>query len=884
MLNRICYAVDALLRRSHLDQELDEEIAHHVSLETQRNIERGMPAGEARRRALVAFGGAERLKEAHRDARGTRWLDDLVADTRFATRALRRNPALTLAAIATLALVIGANTAIFSAVNGTLIRPLPFGEPDRLVMVGENNREFLWHMADAAPANYLDWRARVPAFRDAMAYADFPNSVTLIIDGRPQLAPMALVTGNFFSVLGVGAQLGRTFRDEETWSGVAPVVVVSERLWRQQLGANPAVVGTSLAVGGKAATIVGVAPRGFNFPRQDVDVWVPIGWSKDQTTLVSFRRAHWLRVIARLQPGVRVEQASAQLRDVARQLKAEYPVTNRIMDAELAPLQRFLVGDTRLSLLILLGAVGLLLLIACANVASLQLVRAANRHREVSVRVALGAGRLRLARQAITESLVLSVVGTALGLALGWVGTRFLVAMQPTDGSMLPVDGFHMDWHVAAFAILVAAGCGLIFGLAPAIWSSRRAPNEALASGGRGGSHGIRVRGWSEKLAVLEVAIALALAVGAGLLVRSYGRLLDVDPGFDARNVLATTIELPPTRYGTSAATTQFFQTVVERVRAIPGVVSAGVVTQLPLTAPGWSSDFSIDGASAGHFSATLLHRQAAADYFVTMRVPLIRGRIFTDGDRGPPYVVVINDELARTYFRGQDPVGQRITFDRTPDSTSTWRTIIGVVGSEHQVSPAAPPGIEAIAPFAQESSRLMSIVARTRGEPMAVAPAVRRIVAELDPQLAIANMRRMTDVRAASLSHDRFLMTLLSIFGVLGVVLAIVGVYGVVAQLARSRLREMGIRIALGARGRSIQWLIVRRGLVIATIGVAIGAVGSAFGARVLERLLYSVAPTDATTLTSVVIALIVAALVASWIPAMRAGKVDPVTILREE
>jgi predicted permease len=883
MLNRFRYAAAALLRRTHLERELEEEIAHHVTLETERNIERGMSPAEARRQALLLFGGTERLKEAHRDARGTRWLEDLVADTRFATRALRRNPALTVTAVATLALVIGANTAIFSVVNATLLRPLPFADPDRLVMVGENNREFLWHMADAAPANYLDWRARVPAFRDAMAYADFPLSVTLLVDGVPQLAPSAAVTGNFFSVLGVGAQTGRMLRDEETWGGTAPVVVISDRVWRQQLSANPAAVGRSISIDGKQATIVGIAPRGFRFPRPDIDVWTPIGWAKEQAAQVSFRRAHWLRVIARLRPGVTVEQANAQLRDVAQQLKTEYPVTNRIMEAELAPLHRFVVGDTRLPLLVLLGAVGLLLLIACANVANLQLVRAANREREVAVRVALGAGRLRLIRQAITESLVLSTAGAALGLGLGCGGTRFLIAMQPADGSMLPVDGFHVDWRVAAFVLLIAAGCGVVFGLAPAVWSSRRAPNDALASGGRGGQ-GVRARAWSEKLAVLEVAIALALALGAGLLVRSYGRLLDVDPGFDPRNALATTIELPPTRYNSSAATTEFFDRLVRRVRAIPGVMSAAAVTQLPLTVPGWSSDFSLDGPSAGSFSVALLHRQVTADYFATMRVPLLRGRVFTEADRGPPFVVVINDEFARTYFRGHDPIGQRITFDGTPDSNSTWRTIVGVVGSEHQVSPATPSAIEAIAPFTQEDSRLMSVVARTQGEPMAIAAAVRRIVSELDSQLAIAGMRRMTDVRAASMSRDRFLMTLLSMFAALGVVLATVGVYGVVAQLARSRMREMGIRIALGARGRSVQWLIIRRGLIITTIGVALGMVGALLGARVLARLLYGIAPSDLPTLAVVVGALGGAALIASWLPAIRSGRVDPVTILREE
>ena len=612
-------------------------------------------------------------------------------------------------------------------------------------------------------------------------------------------------------------------------------------------------------------------------------MWQPIGWRKDQQSLISFRRAHWLRVVARLAPGVSLAQASSQLRLVAEQLKAEYPVTNRIMEAELAPLHRFLVGDTRLPLFVLLAAVGLLLLIAAANVGNLQLVQAASRQRELAVRVALGAGRIRLMRQTFTENLLLAVIGGALGLIVGWSGAHLLLTLQPADGSMLPVDQVVMDWRVAAFVTVISVTCGIGFGLMPAVWATRRAPNEALQSGGRGGSEGMRVRRWGEKLAVIEVAIALALVLGAGLLVRSYGRLMSVDPGFDPENVLATTIELPPTRYN-GAATEEFFDEAVRRVRALPGVVSAAAVTQLPLTVPGWSSDFSIDGPSAGHYSVNLVHRQVTAGYFATMRVPLLRGRVFTEGDRGPPYIVVINDEFARAYFKGRDPLGQRITFDKTPDSTSTWRTIVGVVGSEHQVSPATPPAYEAIAPFTQESSTLMSIVARTKGDPMSIAPPIRRVIAEMDPRLAIVSIRRMTEVRAASMSRDRFLMTLLSMFGVIGLVLAIVGVYGVVAQLVRSRMREMGIRIALGARGRSVQWLIIRRGLVITTIGVALGAAAAPLGTRVLARLLYGVSAMDLPTLGLVAALLFAASLLASWLPALRSGRVDPVTILRDE
>ena len=883
MLDQLRYVLASLFYRDRMNRGLDDEIAHHIELETRKNIAGGMPPAEAHRQAVLAFGSVQSLREAHQDGRGTRWLSDLAADVRHSFRILARTPALTAAAILTLALAIGADTAIYSAVNAVLVRPLPFRDPQRLVMAGENNKDFLWHMADAAPANYLDWRARVAGFQDAMAYSDFGLNATLVVDGTPRLVSRASVTGNFFSVLGIAQQRGEGFTDADTW-GTGPLrVVISDRLWTA-LGRDPGLVGRSIPVDGQPALVVGIAPRGFAFPRPDVDLWTPMGWTKEEVAERPFRRAHWARVIARLKPGVSVETANAQLVAVAEQLKVEYPETNRIMEAELVPLHRFLAGDTRLPLLVLMGAVSLLLLIACANVASLSLILAAARSRETAIRAALGAGRGRLVRQALAESLVLSGSGGVAGLGLGWVGTRVLSMLLPPDGSLLPVDTVSLDWRVALYAALVSVACGLLFGIAPALWASQRAPGDALASSSRGASANVQVRRWGARLAIAEVAIALALSVAAGLLVRSYGKLQGVDPGFDPTNVLAVSIELPGNRYADGPPIRQFFEQLLERVRGFPGVSDVAAVTRLPLTEPGWSSSFSIAGASGGNFNASVLHRQVTADYFRTMRVPLREGRAFTTADAGPPYVVVVNDVFARRYFTGADPVGQRICFDEKPDSNSTWRTIIGVVGSEHQVTPGTPPDIEVIAPFTQETSHAMAVVARTQGDPMVLAPLVRRAVGELDPELAITRIETMSEVRSVSMARDRFLMTLVSMFGILGVALAVVGVYGVLAELARERMREMGIRIALGAEARAVQWLIVRRGLVFGSAGVGLGLVLALVGSRGLSRLLFGVSPLDLVTFAAVAVTLLAGTLVASWLPAWRSGRIDPIAILREE
>ena len=875
----------ALLRRRAANRELDEEIRFHIERETEKNIRSGMSPEEARRCALVAFGGVQRTREAHRDVRSLLWAEEFFADIRFALRSLRKSPTIAVAAILTLALGVGANTAIFSAVNAVILRPLPFPAPGRLMMLWEQNPEKGWYQQTVAPANYLDWKEQVAAFQDVAAYTDGAGSVTLTGEGAPRLLRAAQVTGNLFDVLRVRAEIGRTLRDAETWKTGAHVAVLSDRVWRDQFGGDAGIIGRTIQLDGQPLQVVGVLPSRFAFPSEDVDVWIPTAWDPANRAQVWFRRAHWLRAVARLDPGVSEQQANAQLQQVVERLKRQYPETNRVMGAGMTPLHQFLIGDTRLPLLVLLGAVALLLLIACANVGNLLLVQAAGREREAALRLALGAGRGRLVRQALTESLVLSVLGGAAGLVLGWWGTRALVALQPTG--MLPVRDVSVSWSVLGYVLAITTASGLLFGIAPALWSGRRAPVEALKDGGRTGSDGRRMRQWGDALVIGEVALALLLTVGAGLLVHSFWRLQQVDPGFDPDGVLAVSLDLPGTRYDTDDKTLAFYDQLVQRVRTLSGVSEAAAVLQPPLTGTAWTSDFAVAGRPPGEYGTEIAHEVITPGYFHLMRIPVRSGRTFTAADRdGTAPVVIINDVLAARYFRGQRAVGQRITFDQVPDSNSVWRTIVGVVGSSHQTTLAVEPKIEVYVPAAQsgDNQTAMTVLARTTADPASLAPAMRRVVAEMDPNLAITHMRTMASVRSTSLARPRFLTTLLLVFAGVGLVLAVVGVYGVMAQLARRRTREMGIRIALGAQSSHVQWIVVRHGLRLVSVGVVIGAGAALVATRAMRALLYHVAPADPVTFIAVPIILAATAVVATWLPAMQANRADPASTLRAE
>jgi putative ABC transport system permease protein len=881
--DRIWLRLRAAFRRRAADRELDEEIRFHLEREQEKNVTAGMSDADAWRRAYVSFGGVQQVREAHREVRALPWMADAGGDARVAVRALARRPALAGAAVITLALGIGANTAIFSAVDGAMLRPLPFPAPGRLVMLGENNPEMNWHMERVAGANYLDWKEQVRAFQDIAAYTSGTGHATLTGVGDPQLLTLEAVTGNFFSVLGGHAELGRGFVDDETWDTTHATIVLSEHAWRTHFGADPGVIGRTIHLDGRLTQVIGVMPAGFTFPSPTVDAWYTQGWDRASRTKVWFRRAHWLRAIARLRPGVSVDEANAQFQVVVRRLQQQYPVTNRVMGAGMVPLHTYLVGDTRTALLVLLAASGLLLLIACANVGNLMLVHANGRAPEVALRLALGAGPWRLVRQVLTESLVLSSLGGAAGFALAWLGTRAIAALAPAG--TLPDSGIHIDWSVLAYTLAIATACGVLFGIAPALWSARRAPGDALKEGGRGPHEGRRARRWGEALAVAEIALALTLSSGAGLLVRSLWRLAHVPPGFDPHGVLAVGLELPQARYDTTPKVNAFDDALIARVRALHGVTDAAIVSHLPLTGTEWTSSFSIAGRRPGEYGSEVAHREVGPDYFRTMREPLLAGRTFNRTDReGAPRVVLINDVVARRFFQGQNPIGQRLTFDKVPDSSSIWGTVVGVVGSEHQISLDAEPRIEIFTPQGQNPSGDIFLIVRATGDPMSLLPQVRSVLHDLDPEQAIVEVHTLDEVVATSMARARFLTTLLLVFATVGLTLAVVGVYGVMAQLAQRRTREMGIRLALGAPARAVRWLIVRHALGMLVPGLVIGTAAALLATQALRSVLYHVAPSDPLTFVAVPLALAVSALVASWMPAAQVSRADPAQALHVE
>jgi len=879
----------AVRRPERAAADADAELQSLVDEQALYLMARGMPEAAARGEALRRVGGtlSESGARVHRSAEQRErrlklheWLEDLVADLRYAVRTLRRSPALAGAALLTLALPIGANTAIFSAVSAVLLRPLPFRDPARLVMLWEENPDFHWHQADAAPANMLDWKEQAGVFSDVAGYPDFAGTATLTGYGEPRLLNAQPVTGNFFDLLGIRAALGRTFRDAETWrDGGPPGVVLSHRAWRDVFGADRGLVGRSVQLGGRATEVIGVLPEGFAFPGLEADVWQTVRWDRSDRAQIWFRRAHWLRVIGRLKPGVTLGGADAALQAVVTRLKRDYPVTNIHMGAGLTPLHEFLAGNTKLPLLVMFGAVATLLLIACANVANLLLVRAAGREREAALRLALGAGRGRLLRQALAESLLLAGLGGAAGLGLGWWGVRMLAALQPEG--MLPVHDITLSWRVLLYVSGAAALSALLCGAAPMLWTGRRVPADVLRDEGRTASGGRRARHWGDVLLASQVALALTLTLGAGLLVRSYLRLQRVGPGFDSHNVLAVQLTLPGTRYDSTRKVLAFYAELERQARALPGAEAAALVSLVPLGPSSWSSQMAIAGRQP--IDGQVVHRELSPEYQRVMRVPLLRGRLLSEADRqDAPYVVLINETLARTYFRGEDPLGQRLIFDRVPDSTSNWRTVVGVVGDERQSSLAVDPQPEILEPYPQESRNGMTLLIRTANDPASLAPAARRLVARLDPLLAISSIKTMDEVRSQSLARDRFLAVLMLAFAGVGMVLGIVGVYGVVAQLARRRMREMGIRIALGARGMQVQWLVVRHGVTVTGIGIGLGLLLALAATRVIRTLLFQVAPIDPLTFMAVPVLVLLTAGLASWLPAARASRADPCQVLR--
>lgn len=808
-------------------------------------------------------------------------MTSFVRDVRLAFRNLRRTPAFATVVVITLALGIGATTAIFSAVNDVILRPLGYADPGRLVMLWEENAERGWDQVQVAPANAFDWRERVQAFSDVAVLSEFPRNVALTGVGEPVMVDLGELTGNTFALLGVAPMLGRTFTMEETGAEHDPVVILGYDLWRSRFGGDPDVVGTAIRLEGTTHHVVGVMGPDFRYGFADVQAWRPFRWTRARRQSVWFRQAHTYRAVARLAPGVSFERARSELDAVAAQLQTEHPQLNRSMGAGLTPLHEFLVGDRRAPLLLLLGSVGVLLLVACANVATLWLVRALERRREMAVRTALGASRGRIVRQLLTESLVIAGVGGALGLALGVWGFRGLSALRPPE---FPDLTLHLDWRMFGFSTGVTLVSALLFGIVPALRSRDFGLRESLAAGSRAGTGSRSTFRTIEGLVAAEIALALVLVVGAALMVRTMGRLRAVGLGFDPENVLTFTVIVPEGKYPEWQRRADFALRLEDRLEGVPGVQGVGLARPLPLTGLSWSSDFAVEGRGPGEYGSEVRHREASAGYFRAVGVPLRAGRLFDDRD-GPhaPLAVIINEAMAATYFSGEDPVGKRIAFDRVPDETSNWYTIIGVVGNERQLI-AREPAPQITAHYRQDLPGELLYVVKTAVPPLTVVPAVREALRQLDPDIPLYEVRLLDSVVREAVSLERFLMLGLGVFAAAALSLGAVGVYGVTSQAARRRVREIGIRMALGASAGRIVAHLVMRVVRFSAAGVILGLGAAAAGTRAMSGLVFGISPTDPVTFTLVPAILATVALVAGYLPARRATRVDPMAVLKTE
>jgi putative ABC transport system permease protein len=804
-------------------------------------------------------------------------------DIRYGIRGLRSRPGFTSVAVLTLSLGIGANAAVFSVVNGVLLQPLPYREPARLVHLWETNPNMNWTHATVAPANLLDWKARSRSFEDFAHYMGSdtkrPGTSSLTLTGRgdPERVRGMLVSANFFDVLGAPPALGRTFRPAEELPGRTRVVVLSDAFWTRRFGRDPAILGTQIEVNGAAFEVAGVMPRRFHVPGSDPDFWTPRVFNEAQAR--QMRRPHVVRVIARLKPGVTIPQAQDEMTRIAADLEREYPDTNTKMGVGLGPLHEWFVGDVRSALLALMGTVALVLLVACTNVASLLLARATSRRRELAIRVALGAGRARLVRQLLAESLALSVAGAAAGLGMAWMALQLLQRVGPAGVPRL--DQVSIDWTVLAFVTLTACATTLVFGIGPGWTSASGAAAGPLKDGTRGttaGGTGLR-RG----LIVVEVALSVVLLVAAGLLLRSFDRLRSVDPGIDSTRAVSFRTNVPGQRYDTDDKVASFYSSAVDRLRALPGVRAAGATARMALEGYAWTGDLFIDG-QPDVWGRELRHKSITPGYFEAAGLPLLRGRDFNSRDTasGLP-VAIVNEALVKRYFPDANPIGQRIAFGR-PSASTRWRTIVGVVSDEKQDGLASGTQPEVYDPHTQDGSNTMAFVVRTSSDPVVRVPEFRQAIAGIDPAVAIYDIKTLEEVVSGSLAEERFTTMLLGAFAAIGLVLAAVGLYGIVAFTVTERTREIGVRLALGATRGGVLRMVVWEGLRVVLAGLTLGVITAFATTRAVEGFLFQTAPGDPLVLAAVVGLLGIVGVLASCAPAFRASRVDPAISLRAE
>ncbi|MBO0862503.1 MAG: ABC transporter permease [Chloracidobacterium sp.] len=865
-------------------QDIEEELRVHVEMETETNIERGMPPEVARASAMKSFGNPVRKTELSYDVRGGGWLEGLWQDLRYGVRMLKRNPGFTFIAVVTLALGIGANTAIFSVVNAVLLKPLPFAEADRLFVVQEDHDG-----GCLSYPNFLDLKAQASAFETVAIF----NSVFATMSGdgiAPIRLPVGVGSANLFTALGAVPKLGRGFLPEEDQRGGGPAgrpVILSHNFWRDHLGGNPNALGRMMTLDGLPFTIVGVMPAGFRFPIQaeSVAVWTTVAMDAEPTlhggaipTSRSF--PYYKGAIARLKLSATQNQAQAELDILSTGLRSQLddPKNWRL---KLTPMRESLVGDTQRPLWILLGAVTFVLLIACANVANLLIGRAASRRREIAVRAALGAGRKRVMRQLLTESLLLSVAGGAAGLLVAMWGSALLLALSPKDIPRLTEVG--MDWRVALFTFGASLGAGVACGLLPALDSAKIDLIVALKPGQPGRQEGGRARYARNALVTAQVALALTLLLGAGLLLQSFVRLLRIQPGFDAQQVLTFKIHLPEAAYPPlSPQVTGFYRRLRERLRAWPDVKAVSATHLLPLSGDDLGTSVEIEGHSQPGQKHGVGMRIVDRDYFRTLQIPLVSGRDFDDRD-GPQLSgkIIVNEEFIRRFLPNADPIGKRVL---TLFGRREPREIIGVVRDVRFRSLGAEPQPEMFLPLTQFTFNHLTLVMRCAGPPQRMIGRIQDAVFALDKSLPVYDVKPFDQYITDSVAKPRFNTILLGAFAVVALLLACVGIYGVLAHTVAQRVQEIGVRMALGAQPRDVIKLITAQGMKPVAIGIAIGLMASFTLARVMKSLLYGISPMDPMTYIVISLLLTIIALLSCYLPARRVMKVDPLTALRQE
>ena len=809
-------------------------------------------------------------------------MQTLWQDMRYGARMLWKRPGFTLIAVVTLALGIGANTAIFSVIDALMLRPLPFREPDKLFQVWESNVKLGQKEGDASYPNFVDWRDRNQVFEQIAIYSD--STFNLAGVAEPERAEGAIVSPAFFPLLGVKPMLGRVLAPEEDHPNKVFSVVISERLWRRRFNSDPQIIGRTISLDTESFTVVGVVPNISNLAGlpNDTEVWISIS----QAYGFDNRRGHGYLVMARLRPGVTREQAQADMDRIAGALAVQYPDSNTDRGVRLVPLQEQIVGDFKLALLALLGAVLFVLLIASANVANMLLARAAGRQKEISIRAALGAGRLRLIRQLLAESLLLAGLGGAAGLLLAVWGVYLLVAFGPAE---LPRAGeVAVDMRALGFTLAVSLLTGIIFGLAPALQASRPDLNEMLKEGVRGATGSAGHRRMRSLLVVSEIALSLVLLVGAGLLMRSFLKLQAVAPGFNPNNMLTMRVSLEGPNYDKAESRIAFYDQLLDKIKALPGVQSVGARSHIPLVpADNYANlAFAVEGRLSDPANRhTAYYNTVSPDLFRTMEIPVSKGRPFNEhDDQKAQRVIIINETLARRYFPGEDPIGKRMTLNDENPKEEDWATIVGVVKDTKPLALDSKPAPEMYMPFAQRPARYMALMIRTTNKPESVAAAVLRNVQALDRNQLAYGLRTFEGVMSEAVAKPRFRASLLGVFAAVALTLAMVGVYGVMSYAVTHRTREIGIRMALGAEPRDALKMVLRQGAKLAAAGVAIGSVAAAALTWLIEGLLFDLRAADPVTFVTAPLLLAGAALLACYLPARRATKVDPIVALRCE